>query len=44
MMDRATHLATSGDLPIGVSVCACVLAVASFAMLLVEFLHGAANP
>jgi len=36
MMDRATHLATSGDLPIGVSVCACLVAAASFAMLLVE--------
>jgi uncharacterized membrane protein len=35
-MDHATHLGTSGDLSLGVSLCACAVALASFAMLLVE--------
>jgi uncharacterized membrane protein len=35
-MDRATHLGPSGDLSPGAALCACVLALASFVMLLME--------
>jgi uncharacterized membrane protein len=35
-MDRTTHLGTSGDLPLVVALCACAVALASFAMLLIE--------
>jgi uncharacterized membrane protein len=35
-MDQATHLGPSGDLAPGIVLCACALALVSFAMLLVE--------
>ncbi|MDP8999885.1 MAG: hypothetical protein M3O46_07215, partial [Myxococcota bacterium] len=40
MMASATHLGPSGDLSNWMSVCACVLALASFAMLLFEMRRG----